>query len=253
MRFTASPESVSVDAWGPGATTGLERAPGLAGLLDDRESFDPSASEVVSGLAHRNPGLRLGRTSSLTDVLLPTILGQKVTVVEAADSYRKLSYAFGEAAPGPAGEHGLKTSPVPERLAGLSYSDLHRFGVERKRADIFLMVARKSAHIEALLSKPPLSAAAVLQQFPGIGPWTASIARLVGFGDPDAVVIGDYHIPSIVAWNLAGERKATDDRMLELLAPFAGHRGRVVALLKTQGAKPPRRAPKRELRSFSEW
>ena len=42
------------------------------------------------------------------------------------------------------------------------------------------------------------------------------------FGDPDAVSVGDYHIPNMVAWALAGDARGTDEHMLELLAPFAG-------------------------------
>src|SRR4029453_406544 len=46
-------------------------------------------------------------------------------------------------------------------------------------------------------------------------------------GDPDAVPVGDFHLPHLVAGALAGEPRGTDERMLEPLAPFAGHRRRV--------------------------
>jgi 3-methyladenine DNA glycosylase/8-oxoguanine DNA glycosylase len=55
-----------------------------------------------------------------------------------------------------------------------------------------------------------------------------------GFGDPDAVPTGDYNLPRIAAHVLAGESGGTDARMLELLAPFAGHRFRVIRWLFSQ-------------------
>ena len=41
----------------------------------------------------------------------------------------------------------------------------------------------------------------------GIGPWT--VASVLGpvRGDDDAVIVGDYHLPSMVSWNLAGEAR----------------------------------------------
>jgi hypothetical protein len=40
--------------------------------------------------------------------------------------------------------------------------------------------------------------------------------------------------------------------MLELLAPYAGHRGRVQRLLKYSGRKAPRRGPKLSVMDFAD-
>ena len=77
--------------------------------------------------------------------------------------------------------------------------------------------------------------------------------RQRAFGDPDAVPVGDFNLPRMIAWNLRGERQADDSRMLELLAPFTGQRGRVARLVKMGGEKPPRRAPRRRLRSITRY
>ncbi len=50
-------------------------------------------------------------------------------------------------------------------------------------------------------------------------------------GDPDAVVVGDLHIPHQVCHTLEGTDRGSDERMLELLEPFAGHRRRVQRLV----------------------
>ena len=76
-------------------------------------------------------------------------------------------------------------------------------------------------------------------------------ARKPDIDDPtDAVVVGDYHLPHVVAYSLAGEPRATDERMLELLAPYAGQRARVQRLLVRGGARPPRRGARLPLRSI---
>ena len=90
----------------------------------------------------------------------------------------------------------------------------------------------------------PAPAYARLRAIPGIGPWTAAEVGMRAFGDPDAVSVGDFHLPNMVAWALAGEPRGTDERMLELLEPYRGQRGRVLRLLELSGVGPPRRAPR---------
>ena len=63
--------------------------------------------------------------------------------------------------------------------------------------------------------------------------------------------VGDFHLPNLVAWLLAGEPRGTDERMLELLAPYEGHRGRVQRLLEASGTHAPRYGPRTEARSIA--
>jgi 3-methyladenine DNA glycosylase/8-oxoguanine DNA glycosylase len=143
-------------------------------------------------------------------------------------------------------------------VASLGYADLHRFGIERRRAETMLRVCRRAAVLDALAwhssaAGPGAGSArlrATLLAVPGLGPWTAAVVAQQALGDPDAVIIGDYHLPHVVAWHLAGQRRATDARMLELLEPYRGQRARVVRLLGLAG-RPARRAPKRRLRSIA--
>jgi 3-methyladenine DNA glycosylase/8-oxoguanine DNA glycosylase len=67
------------------------------------------------------------------------------------------------------------------------------------------------------------------------------------------VSVGDYHIKNIVAFALTGEPRGTDEHMLELLEPFAGHRGRVCQLLQAAGIAAPRYGPRMPLRSFARF
>jgi 3-methyladenine DNA glycosylase/8-oxoguanine DNA glycosylase len=88
---------------------------------------------------------------------------------------------------------------------------------------------------------------------PGIGAWTAAQVVQVALGDADSVVIGDYNLPNLVAWNLAGEPRGSDDRMLELLEPYRGHRARVVRLIKAGGETPPRYGPRLQVMPIEAW
>ena len=137
--------------------------------------------------------------------------------------------------------------PSPEELAGLPYHEYHPLGIERRRADVIRRAAARVNRLEEALAMEPEAALARLMAIPGIGIWTAAGVMHAAAGDPDAVQLGDYHLPHVVAWNLAGEPRADDDRMLELLEPYAGQRARVTRLLEAGGKSPPRYGSRIEL------
>ncbi len=107
-------------------------------------------------------------------------------------------------------------------VAGLRYEDLHPFGVERARASTVIEAARRMGRLGAITGLGFEDGYRRLGAVRGIGPWTAGIVMGAACGDPDAVPIGDYHLPNLVAWVLAGEPRADDDRMLALLEPYRG-------------------------------
>ena len=124
----------------------------------------------------------------------------------------------------------------------MGYADFHPLGVERKRAEILIRTAREMPRLaSAFAAADERGAPAVrarLERIRGIGPWTSAMVTAVTLGDADAVPVGDYHLPNTVSWLLAGEPRATDARMLELLEPYAGHRWRVLRLAKGAGGAP---------------
>ena len=241
---------VEVAAWGPGAEQAVAAAPDVVGAGDDPSALRTDHPRLRE-LHRRHPGMRFGRLGPLGSLLPSIVLGQRVTGVEAARSWRRLVHRWGEVAPGPGADLGLHVAPAPGVLARLAYHELHPLGVERRRARTIAEVARHDRHIEALAVLPPVEAQAGLQTVPGVGPWTAGLAVQLGLGAPDVVVVGDLHLPSLVTWALAGERRGTDDRMLELLEPFAGQRARVVRLLAAAGDHPPRRAPRARIQPIA--
>jgi 3-methyladenine DNA glycosylase/8-oxoguanine DNA glycosylase len=250
LHLSVGARGVEAEAWGEGAYHALEHLPELLGLDDDPSRL-VSAPGVVGTLARRLPGLRIGRTGAVLEALVPAVLEQKVPGVLARRAHARMTHALGEPAPGPAGRMGMALPPASWRLADLPYFAFHRFGIERRRAETIRSVASGAARLEEAANLPPRSAARLLTAFRGVGPWTAAEVVATALGDPDAVSVGDFHIPHLVAWNLAGEPRATDSRMLELLEPYRGQRGRVIRLLEAGGSRPPRYGPRLEARSIA--
>jgi 3-methyladenine DNA glycosylase/8-oxoguanine DNA glycosylase len=237
LRVVQVEGGVSATAWGPGADWAASQAGALVGADDERPDmtgWHPLLREV----ARRNPGLRLPRTGRPWEALLPAICEQKVTGREARAAFQGIVRAYGTDAPGPG---RLRLPPEPSVLARLPYFAFHRFGLERRRADIIRHAAELAPRLEG---RPAGDVRRMLESLPGIGPWTTAEVLRVAYGDADAVSVGDYHIPSVVAWALAGERRADDARMLELLEPYRGQRGRVQRLLEVSGIWPERRGPR---------
>ena len=179
--------TVDVRAWGPGAAWAAAHAPALCGEEDDDSGFDPT-HPVLARLHRESRGLRMPRTHAVFEALLPTVIGQQVTSEEAHESYRHLVNALGEPAPGP---RRLTLPPDPHSLANTPYWAFHRFGIERRRADVIIRAARSVKRLEETVTMDLPSAYRRLQAFPGVGPWTAKIYLLMALRRPDIWPDGD--------------------------------------------------------------
>lgn len=241
-----SAATAEATAWGAGAEAAVERAPAIVGEDDDPDRL-VAHHPLVRDLQRRHPGLRLPATGRVLAAAVPSILEQKVTGTEAFRAYAALLRGYGEPAPGPAGN--LLLPPTSNRLAALPYHALHPLGVERRRADVIRGTARRGGWLEA--ATDAVDARRRLMSLAGIGPWTAAEVLRSAFGDPDAVSVGDFHLPNSVAWALAREPRAGDARMLELLEPYAGQRGRVQRLLEVGRIVAPRYGPRLAPRSIA--
>ena len=239
--------AVEVESWGPGAAWAAARAAALCGEEDDDAGFAP-AHPLLAEIRRHHPGLRIPKTQAVFEALVPVVLAQKVTSVEAHHSYQALVHALGQPAPGPP---GLTVPPSAAVLARTPYWTFHGFGVERRRAEVIIRAAHSATRLEETVSMDLHDARRRLEAFPGVGSWTAAKVALVALGDPDAVPVGDYHLPHAVAYALEGVPRSTDERMLQLLAPYLGHRARVTRLIGVAGITPPRYGPKMPLRNIA--
>ena len=234
------------EAWGPGAHWAIDRAPLLCGQSDDDAGFTPE-HPAISRLHRGHPGMRLPRTEAVFEALVPAVLAQLVAAAEAHASYRSLVASMGEPAPGPA---AMKVPPSSQTLSRTPYWAFHRFGIERRRAEVIIRAARSARRLEEIVTMDRDSAYRRMQAFPGIGPWTAAKVALVALGDPDSVPVGDYNLPHAVGFALEGTVRSSDERMLELLDPYRGHRARVIRLITVSGIGAPRFGPHAPLRDI---
>ncbi len=239
--------TVHAAGWGPGAAWLIASVPALLGGEDDRTGFDP-AHPLLRDLFLRYHGVRISRSGRVFEALVPAVLEQKVVGAEARRAWRMLLLTFGEPAPGPV-PAGMRVCPSPDVWRRIPSWEWHRAGVEAVRARTVIGAARVAARLEEITAMAPAGADRRLRTLPGIGPWSSAEVRQRACGDPDAVSVGDYHLPGAVGWALAG-RKVGDAGMLELLAPYAGHRHRVARLIELSGIAPPRRAPRRAVRDY---
>lgn len=227
---------VEARAWGPGAAWLIEQFPDLLGAADDPESLRTD-HPVVARMQQRAPGLRIGRSARVWESLVPAVLEQKVVGTEAWRAWRYLVRRHGEPAPGP--NSALFVPPPRREWASIPSWEWHRSGAEPVRMRTIVRAAAMDVE----------RGADHLRSLRGIGPWTAAEVRRRAVGDPDAVPVGDYHLPTVVGHTLIGE--AVDDAgMLELLEPFAGQRGRVVRLCEVCGTRPARRGPRMSVRDY---
>ena len=242
IALTHVADVLHCEAWGPGAEDLLDRVPELVGIGTERLLPD-GPYPMVTDLARRYPGVRLPRSRAVMASLVPAILEQKVTGNEARRAWFGLIRRYGDDAPGPP-ELGLRLPPPDATLAALPYDAYHPFGVERRRAELIRRASARAAWFEAIVELPLEVARTRLTALPGLGPWTAAEVAVRALGDPDAVSVGDFHLKNLVSWALAREPRGSDERMLELLAPYAGRRALVVRLLELSGIRPPPYGPR---------
>ncbi len=247
LRVTSQRQLVRAVAWGPGAGWLLDALPGLLGAHDNPEDFAPDHPVLRAVAIGRRP-VRVGRSGLVLEALVPAVLEQKVVGKEATRAWRLLLRRFGEPAPGPA-PPGMRVPPGPRTWASIPSWDWHAAGVEAVRARTITGAARVASRLEEITGLAPDEADRRLRSLPGIGPWTSAEVRQRACGDADAVSVGDYHLPSIVGMALAG-RVVDDAGMLELLAPYAGHRHRAALMASLAGPGPPRRGPRNPVRDY---
>jgi 3-methyladenine DNA glycosylase/8-oxoguanine DNA glycosylase len=243
LRIDLKRGDATAEAWGAGAAWALDHAPGVIGALDDPEPIVPH-HPIVARLQRRFPGLRLPQTNRVIEAVIPAVLSQKVTDFEASRSFRLLVESWGEPAPGPG---GVTLLPTVEQITALGYHDLHVIGMERKRADTLHRVAARAGRLEAAGLTSSAELRHQLEQITGVGQWISAEVARAALGEADAVSVGDLHLKNTVAWALAEEPRGSDARMLELLRPYAGHRGRVCRLLEAGAVRAPRYEPRQRI------
>jgi DNA-3-methyladenine glycosylase II len=197
----------------------------MLGVERDLAVFNRSAARIpwLAPLAKRMRGVRPPRYPTLWEACVNAIAFQQVSVVAASAIVRRLLLRLARTRE--IDGITLREFPSAERLlerdnglaqeAGLSGN---KWATLRRVAEAISTGALDEAMLEARSSR---EAAMLLQQIPGIGPWTATVILLRGLGRLDVFPMND----SSVARNLAlvANRTSVDvDATLEALGEQRG-------------------------------
>jgi 3-methyladenine DNA glycosylase/8-oxoguanine DNA glycosylase len=245
LRLVATGGVVEATAWGSGAGWLLAAVPDLLGIRDRPEDFPPVPGPLADA-SRRKRAMRLPRVGLVYEMLVPSVLEQLVTGAEARRSWRELLWRFGEPAPGPA-PAGMRVVPTPATLVRLPPWEWHRAGVDGRRRETLIAVARVAPALDRLAGLPLAEAKARLLSVPGVGAWTVGEVAARAFGDADAVPVGDFHLPAVVGHALTG-RALDDAGMLAALEPYRPQRYRAIRLIETGGFGRPRFGPRYPVR-----
>ena len=140
----------------------------------------------------------------------------------------------------------LLLPPSPDDLRRQPIWWFHRLGIEAKRAGTLTEVARHHDKLWSVVPWPIRRCrrpACACSRGRSRGRWVRCSVRPAAM--PTRSRSATSTCPHIVAWNLAGEPRADDRRMLDLLEPYRGQRGRVANALVHAGRPAPAFGPRR--------
>lgn len=245
MRIIADGQTLRCAAWGAGAAWALDSLPSLMGFDDDPARFPEAElpASLAATLRKHAARWRTPRSLRVVEALVIAVLEQKVTGVQSRRGWTSLLGDVGDVAPGPT-PRPMRVFPEIDRLRRVPSWQWHRWGVAPAQSATILRVAQAAGRVEQCTELPIEEARRRLGSISGIGPWTVAETAQRALGDADAVSFGDYHLAGALVYAFTGDEDGTDERMADLLAPFAGHRYRVQRLVELSGITRPARGPR---------
>ena len=165
---------------------------GVEKLLDLR-CCPLQIQHALGSLAAARPGLRLPGALEPFEQGIRAILGQLVSVKMAAKLTGRVVALYGEPL---AEEEGFFLFPTAARLAAGDPLALKALGMPLKRAEalIYFAQATVNGELPQALPEDVPQALKTLQQFPGIGRWTANYFALRAWQAKDIFLPDDYLI-----------------------------------------------------------
>jgi DNA-3-methyladenine glycosylase II len=210
-------DSQTVSVSPPEAVAAARRILGLD--VSPRLLFEAVSGEPrLQPLAERCAGLRPPRYPSLFEAIGMTIPFQQVSLAAGQSIANQLVRRFG----GPA-----RLFPSPEAIAAADLGDLRACGLSLVKARTLQTAARlvrddQLADLDGLNSEQVVE---VLDDVPGIGPWTAAVIALRGLGRLDVFPPGDVGARRTLARLLGHSAPLTaaeETALLERLGPSRG-------------------------------
>ena len=233
VEIRAEQDGLTLGAEGASANEALADFASALAQDDGHGAFAPE-SPLLARLHRANHGMRLVRVPWRFDLAAVAVLQQRVTTTEAMQQWGRIVRKYG-----PRVGDELRAFPSAERVAQMASWQFEELGIDPKRARTMVVLARELVRRKTLAETDLAIVRARLAAVRGVGPWTTDMILGFAYGDPDALPLGDLHLPHLITWALARERPGSDARMVQLLEPYRGHRFRVVRLLWVGGVKRP--------------
>ncbi len=155
----------------------------------DAVTVDLARDSALAGLVAARPGLRLPGAWDGFELAVRAVLGQQVSVANAARMAARLTAEFGEKL---RCSDPVLTHVFPEPAA-LVEADLARLGMTRRRAESLSKLAASVVGDPHIFStgRSLDDALAQLRALPGVGEWTAQYIALRLLREPDAFPAAD--------------------------------------------------------------
>jgi AraC family transcriptional regulator of adaptative response / DNA-3-methyladenine glycosylase II len=169
----------------------------IAGVkrLFDLRCRPAEITAVLGSLGEKTPGLRVPGAFDGFEMAVRAILGQQITVKAARTLAGRFAGAFGEPVASPFPEIRL-SFPAPQRVAGISISQIASIGIVSRRSRSILSLARAVADgaVHLAPGRDVEETLAALRALPGIGSWTAQYIAMRALSWPDAFPHTDYGV-----------------------------------------------------------
>lgn len=228
-----------IKAVGANSDAIIESAPALLGWASENYTVD--GHPLLEQLSERYRGLRQVATPHLGYDLIQTVMQQLIEWREAANIWRRMVQHLGRPSPG---HQMLRLPPSYEEIARLDLTTFQKLGLSMKRGALVKELGRIGHRLDAWQGESTPMLRQRLLSIPGMGPWTVDHCLGFSLNAPDVVPLGDYQLPHTVCWALANEQRGTDERMLQVLSPWAGRRWSVLRLIFASNMRAPRRGPR---------
>lgn len=226
LRVTQhEPGTLRVHAAGMSAERAVALCARMLGTQVDLRRWERCAATVpwVGRLARALVGLKPPRYPTLWEACAHAIVFQQISIVAAAAIMRRMVSAL--SAPVALGDITLRAFPTPAALLRAHERDLRAAGLSANKAAHLRAVAdaleRGELTEEEIDRLPTAQAAERLTHLRGIGPWSAAVVLLRGFGRLDTFPLRDSGVARTAAL-LSGDPGVDLDAVLEALGPTRG-------------------------------
>jgi DNA-3-methyladenine glycosylase II len=159
---------------------------------------------VVRALQERFSGLRPVLFYTPYEAAAWTIISQRIRMTQAATIKARLGNELGEHGAFPAPERVAQLSEPQQGLTSRKINQLHTLAAAAQDGALSRQQLRAMTYQDGL---------AYLQQFPGIGPFSAELILIRGVGHPDALPDHDTRLNQAIRWAY----NTTDDAAIQTI------------------------------------